>query len=82
MVIVRKTYRSKRVLILRTLILEKNRIEIPFIVQTGASFIELLKQKKMLKRENSSLILHMLLDKISCHIYIARDWYLAVVYLA
>ena len=50
----------------------------------GANLMELLKQTKLLKHENSSLILHMLVAIISCfiHIYIACDWYLAVVELA
>ena len=38
----------------------------------GANFIELLKQKKLLKHENSWLILHMLLAKISCHVHCLR----------
>ena len=46
-----------------------------------ANFIELLKQIKLLKHENSLLIFHRLLAKIVMP-YIACDWYLAVVYLA
>ena len=34
-----------------------------------ANFIELLKAKNLLKHENSLLILHMLLAKMSCHIH-------------